>query len=259
MHTEFPGGDTKRLRYETASDGPPATIFLEVAPDPDDRILAARWRRLPTWRKPIITHRAACAIVPRALAALNVEGELDEVIGGYLGETNPCLAIRLDRGARALELAKFLGHVCAQQSIMVTADEPLPGLERVDLVSIPCGSTTLAITSTYDSLWRTAQLRPYVTGHTTHSGTMRIMNLGKRNLLGFSIYMGRYFKDWRYQQSTAYAVCIDKRHYFEKVEPSQEVLNPTDKLVLERRDYLRWKAGSLLKAALDSEQSHRRI
>ena len=49
-----------------------ATIYFEVAPDPDNQALISRWRKLPEGLKPEITRRVALAIVPKVLAAFNV-------------------------------------------------------------------------------------------------------------------------------------------------------------------------------------------
>src|SRR4051812_17243790 len=70
-----------------------ATIYFEIAPDPDNKLLAARWEGLPCEIKHEVTGRVALTIVPPALAALDVEGELVEQTGGYHGETNPALVV----------------------------------------------------------------------------------------------------------------------------------------------------------------------
>ena len=114
----------------------PATIYFEVAPDPDDRVIAARWQRLPESRKPVITRRAALSAVPKALDTLKLKGQLEDVAGGYHGETNPGLALQVADGSRALELARFLGHIFKQQGMVVMSERPQSGLELQDVIVI---------------------------------------------------------------------------------------------------------------------------
>jgi hypothetical protein len=252
----------KKLKKNLGPETPetPATIYFEVAPDPDDRVLAAKWRGLSHTRKPIITRRAALAVVPKALETLKLEGEWDEVVGGYLGETNPCLAVRLACGARAVEFAKLLGHVCAQQSMMIASDYPQRDLEMLDLftIKLPNGFTTAEIATLYERLWRVRwRWRGLVSGHSTHSNEMRILNTSGAPTGSVARHIATFLND-KYRVSTgkAWATLISKERYADREEGGMII---DERRVAEWRGYLRWKVESILKNAFETERRGRRL
>jgi hypothetical protein len=238
----------KKLKKSLKPDTP-ATVYFEVAPDTHDPARMARWRSLPEDRKPIVTRRAALAVVPKALNALKLDGELHELVGGYEGETNPGLAIHVTNGGRAVELAKFLGYAFQQQSMIVSSDCPQPNLSLCDLVAIelPGGFTRQQVATLYDQLWRiTREGRSIVEGHNTRFNQMRILNL---NLKGSEDLAGRIESAVRYRvsRSKVWAALIRKDTYH-----TLEAMVP-DLISSKRGDHLRWKAASILKTAFEIE------
>lgn len=158
-----------------------AKVFFEVAPDPNDAGLTARWNALDDTDKFEISQSVSADLVPKALAAVGSKGEFSEQIGGYLGATNPSLSVRVDDPAKAVELSKVLGFALSQDSMMVVSEVAADGMDPVGIVAIdlPEGERDLAsVSALYDRLWaiKGEDGEPLIGGHTTSDGRMIVLN-----------------------------------------------------------------------------------
>jgi hypothetical protein len=162
-------------------DTPDAKVFFEVAPDPNDAGLTARWNALDDAAKFEISESVSADLVPKALAAVGSRGEFSEQIGGYLGATNPSLSVRVDDPAKAIELSKVLGFALSQDSMMVVSETAAEGMDPVGIVTIelPEGERDLAsVSALYDRLWaiKGEDGEPLIGGHSTADGQMIVLN-----------------------------------------------------------------------------------
>lgn len=230
------------------------TVQFEVAPDPDNQGLTARWLRLPEELKVEITRGVAQAIVPPALAALGVKGELIEQTGGYFDETNPGLSVRLSCGKRGMEAARFLGHVFAQRSVLVVSESRRKGLRSVQaiVIHLPDEFSPMQIAALYKRL-RSLQVdgQQPIEGHTTAAGQMSILNFSE---IGTQILKARIDDSLRGEFATeirtVFTADIYKRDYGYGTERQVWLANSAQPPVLDSHNYLRWKAAKLLRAAL---------
>jgi hypothetical protein len=235
------------------------TVQFEVAPDPDNQALTARWRRLPEELKVEITRGVAQVIVPPALAALRVKGELIEQTGGYMGETNPGLGVRLSCGKRGIEVARFLGHVFAQQSVLAVSETRRKGLRSVQAIAIhlPDEFSLTQTAALYRRLWSLEfdGQRP-IEGHTTAAREMSILNFSgiATQMLKARIddsLRGEFATEIR----TVFTATIAKLDYGYGTERLIWPITSAPPPVLDWHNYLRWKAAKLLRAALAEYQN----
>jgi len=171
--TQRPDGDGL-LRQGARIEGEPTTVIFEVAPDPNNFALANRWRSLGNAERLDASNRVAQEIVPAVLQAAGAEGTIVGQIGSYLDDTNPSFAIKLTKGD-PVEVAKGLGFVLSQDSMMVMAPKAFEGSFQTGAIRINVGQQTDAqIDQIYQSL-RGIQGFPQIQGQTTTEGFMSIM------------------------------------------------------------------------------------
>jgi hypothetical protein len=151
---------------------PVARLLFEVAPDPNNAELKARWDALSPAAKARASLSIAEQIAPKALTqARAARAQVQSQIGGYLDDSNPSLALlfgsRADLG-RAVQAARVLGFALSQDSMMVLASKPFEGSFETGLITVllPEGQTDQdAVHQTY---MRLRALDPEsVQGHTT--------------------------------------------------------------------------------------------
>jgi hypothetical protein len=194
------------------------SVMFEVAPDPNDVELTEAWNRLSEAEKLEINRDIAEAMVPEVLKAVGADGRFEEQVGGYMGATNPSLALETDPSA-AVSAAKLLGHTLAQDSMMVVSAAKAPGLDEVGIVgiSIPQGERSqAALTKLYDRLYKLQDSNgdPLVGGFTASHGRMNILNFSGVPDAELAVLVdkqlgGRY----SVQHTKAYAAFIDKKDY----------------------------------------------
>jgi len=150
----------------------PARLLFEVAPDPNDAGLKARWDRLSGPAKARISLAIAELIAPKALdQAEAARAEVQTQIGGYLDDSNPSLALvfngRADL-ARVVQAARVLGFALSQDSMMVLASKPFEGSFETGLITVQLPEGQTDQTAVHEVYKRLRALDPdSIQGHTT--------------------------------------------------------------------------------------------
>lgn len=116
-----------------------ARVNFEIAPDPNDTGLAGAWNSVSAEKRYDISRHVAEKVIPQALKALGVTGEMTSQVGSYLDDTNVSFALQLDQADRADNVQKFLGFVLSQDSMMTVSGDDFPGSERVGAVTVEIG------------------------------------------------------------------------------------------------------------------------
>ena len=127
-------------------------IVFEVAPDPNNERLTTAWRNLSQDQRREISERVAREIVPRVLKEFDTDGIITMQVGSYLDDTNPSFTLLIDKG-NPVEIAKILGHVLAQDSMMVISPREMINGEKNSALVIDVGQKTAAeIEAIYNKL-----------------------------------------------------------------------------------------------------------
>lgn len=168
----------KRVVLEEEKETPKRKkLIFEVAPDPNNKALAAKWRALPNQARIKISEKIGNIIIKNALNTFGLKGYVDTQIGSYLDDTNPSFALYLDSGD-AVAMTKFLGHALSQDSMMVLSPKPAKGLDKTGAVRINIGNMS---SSDVDNIYQ--QLREIevdgekpVGGQSYMNGHMLVLN-----------------------------------------------------------------------------------
>jgi hypothetical protein len=185
-----PSGGNEGGRFTSAGDMDPgvdtpdetAEVLFEVAPDPNDTELTERWNALSDKAKFRISKLIAKGILPGVLELLGTgQGKIIELIGGYLGATNPSLALELSDPKLALAASGLLGHALRQDSMIVLSPEKAPGLSKVGVVGVdlPPGQRSIgSVRKIYDNLYQIKGKdgQSLVTGFNLIGNRMEILN-----------------------------------------------------------------------------------
>jgi hypothetical protein len=146
---------------------------FEVAPDPNNEPLSAKWNALKLGDKLRISRTVADSVVPQVLALSGAKGRIVEQTGSYLSDTNPSFALQLEKGDLQT-VSKQLGFVLAQDSMMNIARKPFVGGDKVGAVVIELGDKSFdEVKAIYDTL-RSAV--PEVGGQSFAEGDMVVLN-----------------------------------------------------------------------------------
>lgn len=156
--------------------GSGADVIFEVAPDPNDKALTGRWNTLSDEQKQEISEKIAKELSDEVAEELGLKhSELVTKIGGYLGDTNPSMALNVDPD-KAVAAAKLLGHGLSQDSMMLASSTKTPGLDEVEavVVRLPKGQTNLAsVRGIYDRIYKKV---PEAAGFSLFGDQMTILN-----------------------------------------------------------------------------------
>lgn len=109
---------TEKVKKSAAKPG----VNAEIAPNPDTAN-ADRWRQMSPLERERVTRTLADRYVPRVLEMVGLKGSLEFVQGGFEGETNPAILVRVtsgllkERGYDALlDAAKVVGRFLDQKA-----------------------------------------------------------------------------------------------------------------------------------------------
>jgi len=164
---------------KAVATGKPADVYLEVAPDPSDKELAAEWRAVPFKDRVEISHKIAAKMIPKILEEAGTSGSVSMQIGGYLGETNPAISLSVEDLQLAMTVTKLCGFAFSQQEMMMVSPVPVAGAKAAGVVTIelPEGYGFKEISALYDKLWTIEHDgKKLVRGHSTANGQMAILN-----------------------------------------------------------------------------------
>ncbi len=170
---------------------PGRRITFEVAPNPANTKLKARWDNLSFDEKIRVSHDIAWDVAKQALekfSAANggrdvpIKGELHEQLGGREDSTNPSLSIWLDpsvSAGQAMDLARVLGHALDQAGMMFSSPTKFKGGDRMGAIHVELGShdSPEEVQKTFMKLReiRGEDGNPLIMGHTTVDGDMIIL------------------------------------------------------------------------------------
>lgn len=170
------GGAAEAARIDP---GQRATALFEVAPDPHNTELTARFSTLPPQRRTEITHDLNRTITPDILRAIGVRADsFTSTFGGYGNEVNPSLGAEFPTNITpqdAYRAAAAAGYVFNQDSVIVLG----PGMgDRVGVVHIDiAGAKDYAAVSRLYGYLR-AEFGDRVSGFTGDDTGINILNFG---------------------------------------------------------------------------------
>jgi hypothetical protein len=149
----------------------PARVMFEVAPDPNNAELSARWDAVPFERKIEISQRVAEKIMPQVFKLAGVRAKMTTQLGGYLEKTSPSFAALVPSTASAqqlMDVARLGGFGLAQDSMMVLDSKPFEGSSPTGLITITLPENMVdqkSVDAIYQDL---RQVSPEnISGHTT--------------------------------------------------------------------------------------------
>lgn len=116
-------------------------VMLEVAPDPNNKMLVKKWRSLSNEQRINISDKIANEIVKDTLTHFGLRGYVDTQVGSYLDDTNPSFALYLDSGD-SVAVAKFLGHALSQDAMTVISPKASKGLDKTGAVRLNIGDVS---------------------------------------------------------------------------------------------------------------------
>ena len=165
-----------------------AKVTFEVAPDPRNAELKARWDALDAAARHSISDKVTWKIAAKALASFaddNMKGELHHQMGGWMADTNPSLSIWFNKrasGTKINQFARMLGTALRQESMMRTSPRPFKGMDGEKVK--PAGAIVIdrkpgdSVEDIYAKVRTVADAKgvPYVFGHTTDDGHMVIIH-----------------------------------------------------------------------------------
>jgi hypothetical protein len=116
-------------------------VIFEVAPDPNNKALTAKWNALPNEVRIEISDRIGNKIIKDALDKFGIKGYVDTQVGSYLDDTNPSFALYLESGD-PVAMANFLGYALSQDSMMVVSPKEAKGLDKTGAVRVNIGNAS---------------------------------------------------------------------------------------------------------------------
>jgi hypothetical protein len=163
--------------FEKIKKSKKANINFEVAPDPNDIGLTTAWKSLDEDSKRGVSQRVMQKILPKVMEMLGADGLSFSQVGSYLTDTNPSFSVKIKKGD-ALQLAKYLGFVLSQDSMVVMSQNKFKGSESVGAVTVNVGNAEPErIKQIYETL-REIEVngeKP-VSGQSTINGNMVVLN-----------------------------------------------------------------------------------
>ena len=149
-------------------------VIFEVAPDPNNVALSARWNALPAGVQLAISDTVSKSVLPSVLEAAGAEGSVSPQIGSYLDDTNPSFSLRLTSGNPAA-VANAVGFVLSQDSMVALAGDAFEGSFEAGAVRIQVGDKSLQeIDAIYQTL-RGIEGFPQIGGQSTTDGQMTLI------------------------------------------------------------------------------------
>jgi hypothetical protein len=159
------------VRFSPKQKAAPARVMFEVAPDPNNLELKARWDAVPFERKIEISQRVAEKIMPQVFRLAGIRAKMTTQLGGYLEDTSPSFAAIVPSTASAqqlMDVARLGGFGLAQDSMMVLDSKPFEGSFPTGLITITLPENMVDQKSVHEVYRELRQVSPEnISGHTT--------------------------------------------------------------------------------------------
>jgi len=186
-HTgEFASGGGSLERKQLKSNITTHKVLFEVAPNPDDKELTARWGKIDENTRTEISVMVAHEILPEVLKIAGLKdgaANFHMQYGGFEDESNPSLSLLLDKSVtddQADQITRVLGSVLEQKSMASVSDKPFKGSFEMGavVVAVPKNVGYKQLKIIYNKL-RTEVTdqngKQLINGHTTDDGRMVIL------------------------------------------------------------------------------------
>lgn len=227
-----------------------ARVNFEIAPDPNDTGLAGAWNSVSAEKRYDISRYVAEKVIPQALKALGVTGEMTSQVGSYLDDTNVSFALQLDQADRADNVQKFLGFVLSQDSMMTVSGDDFPGSERVGAVTVEIGDADPG--KIYQQL-RSIKVdgEQIIGGQSTAAGQMVILNYSPVSTEKLAELVNTKLKDkYKVNIDEVFASFPSKEEYGYASERSQGSAATEGSPLQRDANYLRGEATKLVREQL---------
>lgn len=232
------------------AQGATQELHFEVAPDPANKALSARWSKLPFTVRTDITRRVLGKVLPQVLDDFEAHGTWSLSAGGFLGVTSPSVTLNISTPTIAKAVARMLGYVLGQDSVAAMEDHARDGFDKngAIVLQLPASASVKDIDALGKELYAiTVKGRD---GHAEHpfagfslnaNGEMVILNFSSKSdkeLLAIldDKYGGKYSPSSR----PVYATWVEKADY--NLEGDR------------RANHLRDEAASALEAELGAAE-----
>lgn len=160
-----------QIRFSKKPVAKPARVMFEVAPDPNNTELKARWDAVPFERKVQISQRVAKQIMPQVFKLAGVRAKITTQLGGYLDDTSPSFAAIVPSSASAqqlMDVARVGGFGLAQDSMMVLDSKPFEGSFPTGLITVTLPENMQDQESVHSIYQAVRKVSPEnISGHTT--------------------------------------------------------------------------------------------
>ena len=229
-----------------------ARVNFEIAPDPNDSVLEGAWQSVSVEKRYDISRYVADKVIPQALKALGVTGQMTSQVGSYLDDTNVSFALQLDQSDRADNVQKFLGFVLSQDSMMTVSGDDFPGSERVGAVTVEIGDADPG--KIYQKL-RSIKVdgEQIIGGQSTASGQMVILNYSPVSTEKLAELVNTKLKDqYKVNIDEVFASFPSKEEYGYASERSQGSAATEGSPLQRDANYLRGEATKLVREQLRS-------
>ena len=141
--------------------------------------LVAKWDSLLESQKLEISKTVGQETVNKVLKDLKANGKYTVTVGGYLGQTNPSLALSVVP-SKAEKITNIFGDALAQDSMVIVSEIASEGLSETGAVTIELDGQNAK--DLYDNLWKLkVDGENIVGGYNANDETMTILNFGGIN------------------------------------------------------------------------------
>lgn len=150
-------------------------ILYEVAPNPDNKELTARWDSLSDAEKQSISDKISQQVTPQILEAVGVKGATVQTMGGFEGHMNPSYMVTVD--GKAFETAGAIGQIYGQKAMVIYGSSAAPGLEAHGMIAVHAPGAGPEELRSIESA-----LGPHAAdGWTYHNGQFQVLNFTGRS------------------------------------------------------------------------------
>jgi hypothetical protein len=232
-------------------------VYFEVAPDPHNNELTARWNALSSQEKLDISQRVASNIVPKVLKELGTDGRFEMQTGGYEGATNPSMALDIDNPERAIDAAKMLGHILSQDSMFVVSGEHVAGTTETGAIVLSRQGklTAKEAEEIYNKLWELeSDGHKLINGYTLDDGHMIMLNQSDKDTRDLADLIDRHLgSQYLIEDGKVFSSLVTKKDYGYASDTRGEMARGTP--AVENADILREQSAEAIQRELDARDA----